>query len=215
MEYIFENESKLLKNEILKMSEYVTTSMKDLEIAIVKHDLKIARRIVDSGSIIDESENNAHQITLRLFRCDLDEEQTRIASSALKVVSDLQRIADQVSDVAEILLFYPKGPMRSDLSQVIDMLDHALYMVDGSIAAFLNSDLGTAARVMSHDDRVDSLFREIKNRTIDGLFRDRGYADEAIDIIMMIKYIERLADHAVNIGQWTIFAKTGKIEKMK
>lgn len=215
MEYNFEVESELLKQEINKMSEYVVHAMKDLEIAIKAHNLKIARRIVDGGSIIDEAENNVHQISLRLFRCNLDEDQTRVVSAGLKVATDMQRIATQVADVAEILLFYNKGPMRSDLSQVLDMVDHCMYMVDGSILSFLNRDLGTAARIISHDDRVDSLFRDIKNRTIDSLFRDRGFADEAVDIIMIIKYLERLADHAVNIGQWTIFAKTGKIETMK
>ena len=212
----FEKQLHKLHDELNQLGELVCDAI-DLAINSFKtYDLDMARRVVESDTQIDSVEKLVEARALKLLlENDLKVEELRMISTALKVITDMERIGDQAADIAEILLYYKKGPMKSDLSQVFNMAELAREMVRGSIEAFTNQDLGTACRIIKSDDEVDSLFSDIRDSVIDRLVRNRDLADEAVDIIMITKYLERIGDHATNIGEWTIFAKTGKHKEHK
>ena len=208
----FEQECLSLKQQINKMGEIVCSTFDEGIVAFKKHDLKLAKKIIERDTKVDELEIQAHQTAVRLLTLQIDEKQTRLISTALKVITDMERIADQVADIAEILLFYKKGPMKSDMSNIMQMAEEAEYMVKGAIAAFVNEDLATASIIISHDDKVDGLFADVRDTTVSLIIKDRGLADEVVDKIMIAKYLERIADHATNIAEWAIFSKTGKLK---
>ena len=92
------------------------------------------------------------------------------------------------------------------------MAQKAASMVKQSIAAYVTHDAGAAARVVELDDEVDDLFLAVKGELVELMVKNRSQADQAIDLIIIAKYLERIADHAVNIAQWATYCVTGEIQ---
>ncbi len=137
----------------------------------------------------------------------------RTVSAALKMVTDLQRIGDQCADVAELSLLWPGGAQNAeDLAGIRSMSAKAAVMVKRAIRAYANRDADAAHAVISMDDEVDALFGSVKQELIALLVERREEADRAIDLIMVAKYLERIADHAVNIARWAVYCAGGELE---
>lgn len=136
----------------------------------------------------------------------------RKVSTALKMVTDIERIADQASDIAEITLhLHPDGARTVGvLDDLYAMGDIALHMVKDAIAAYVQVDLSTAAQVIARDDDCDAMFSRISKEIAAYIARPPPAMPEtALDLFMIDKYLERLGDHAVNIAEWVEFLKTG------
>jgi len=137
----------------------------------------------------------------------------RTVSAALKMVTDLQRIGDQCADVAELSLLWPDGAQNAeDLAGIRAMSAKAAVMVKRAIRAYANRDADAAHAVVAMDDEVDALFSSVKRELIALLVERREEADRAIDLIMVAKYLERIADHAVNIARWAVYCAAGELE---
>ena len=136
----------------------------------------------------------------------------RTISAALKMVTDLQRIGDQCSNIAEISLLLKEQQQTQTLADIRTMSQKAGVMVKRAIFAYVNRDTDAAKAVVSLDDEIDQLFRTIKSELVELIMGNREEADQAIDLIIIAKYLERIADHAVNIAQWAIFCVTGEIQ---
>lgn len=136
----------------------------------------------------------------------------RTISAALKMVTDLERIGNQCADIAELSLLWPDGSQNvKDLIHIQEMSQKAAVMVKRSIHAYADRDAGAAGAVIDMDDEVDALFQQVKRELIELLVARREEADRAIDYIMVAKYLERIADHAVNIARWAIYCVTGEL----
>ena len=137
----------------------------------------------------------------------------RTISAAMKMVTDLQRIGDQCANIAEISLLLQKREGGETMEHIRTMSQKAGIMVKRSIFAYANRDVEAARAVVDMDDEVDQLFQTIKGELVDLIVRNRQEADQAIDLIIIAKYLERIADHAVNIAEWVMFSITGRHEK--
>ena len=135
----------------------------------------------------------------------------RTTSAAMKMVTDLQRIGGQCANIAEISLLLKEQKQTRTLADIRTMSQKAGVMVKRSIFAYVNRDTEAAQAVIALDDEVDALFRTIKGELVELIAGNRDEADQAIDLIIIAKYLERIADHAVNIAQWAIFCVTGEI----
>ena len=135
----------------------------------------------------------------------------RTISAALKMVTDLQRIGDQCSNIAEISLLLTGQKQTSALAHIRTMSQKAGVMVKRAIFAYVNRDTDAARAVIALDDEIDELFRTIKAELVELIVENRQEADQAIDLIIIAKYLERIADHAVNIAQWGIYCVTGEL----
>jgi len=135
----------------------------------------------------------------------------RKGSTAPKMGTDIERIADQASDIAEITLhLHPDGARTVGvLDDLYAMGDIALHMVKDAIAAYVQVDLSTAAQVIARDDDCDAMFSRISKEIAAYIAAHPGDAETALDLFMIDKYLERLGDHAVNIAEWVEFLKTG------
>ena len=136
----------------------------------------------------------------------------RVISAALKMVTDLQRIGDQCANIAETSRFLTARGESPKLEKIRSMSVRSGAMVKQAIAAYVANDLEAADRVVRLDDEVDALFLEVKGELVDLIAGNRREADQAIDLLMTAKYLERIADHAVNIAQWAIYCVTGEIQ---
>ena len=136
----------------------------------------------------------------------------RTISAALKMVTDLQRIGDQCSNIAEISLLLKEQQQTQTLADIRTMSQKARVMVKRAIFAYVNRDTDAANAWVSLGCEIDQLFRTIKSELVELIVENRETADQAIDLIIIAKYLERIADHAVNIAQWAIFCVTGEIQ---
>ena len=124
------------------------------------------------------------------------------------MITDMERIGDQSADIAEIITTsHIQAP--DDIMNIADMAQAAIKMVTDSIDAFVKKDTGLAKNVIEYDDVVDGYFDKIKLMLIDSLSHPETDGEFAIDLLMITKYYERIADHAANIADWVLFSITG------
>lgn len=132
----------------------------------------------------------------------------RQISSALKMISDMERIGDQALDIAEVSKFINKNKGKY---QKLELMAQATgNMVTEAIDSFVQKDLQLARKVMKCDDEVDTLFTEIKSEVIDCISESKEDGEYLADVLMVAKYYERIGDHAVNIAEWVEYFITGR-----
>ena len=180
--------------------------------ALETGDLELARSVVARDSQIDAGEHEVeHRCLQLLLRQQPVASDLRKVSTALKMVTDIERIGDQASDIAEIVLHRtPAADNPAELMRdILAMGRDVLAMVKMSVAAYVQVDLDAAAKVIAHDDVVDRSFVAIRDAIARHIAEHPDAAADALDLFMAAKYLERLADHAVNVAEWVGFLKTG------
>lgn len=133
----------------------------------------------------------------------------RCVSSALKMISDMERIGDQSQDIAEIAGFVHSTDLAGRV-HISDMANEAISMVTMSVDSFVRKDVKLARAAIAADDKVDFLFIEVKRELIELVRGDSGDAEYFMDLLMAAKYLERIADHATNIAEWVVYSITGE-----
>ena len=171
-----------------------------------KRKYKEGRR---ADSEIDHKERELEALCMKiLLRQQPVASDLRIVSSVLKMISDFERIGDQASDIAELAQYIIKSDLPEKI-KIKDMASETATMVTDCIDAFVNKDLEGCRNIYKHDDVVDSMFTEIKDEIIRLVQSDNVDGELCIDLLMTAKYLERIADHAVNIAEWVEYSITG------
>ena len=136
----------------------------------------------------------------------------RVISSALKMITDMERVGDQASDIAEIAKIIIEGGhgINEDMKK---MAREAVKMVTDSVDSFVKKDLELARKVIAYDDVVDNWFSKMKKDVIEIISKDSSLGEYSIDLLMIAKYLERIGDHATNIAEWVEFSITGERSK--
>ncbi len=178
--------------------------------ALKEGSMEQAEKVRIADEEIDQAETDIERLCLRLL---LQQQPVardlRQISAALKMITDMERIGDQASDIAEIIITEDKSEAQ-DIPMIIKMSEAASKMVRDSVNAYVEKDLDLARKVMENDDVVDELFEKVKTTLINFIAENKGLQGvEAIDLIMVAKYLERIADHATNIAEWVEFSITG------
>ena len=178
--------------------------------ALKEGSMEQAEEVRIADEEIDQAETDIERLCLKLL---LQQQPVardlRQISAALKMITDMERVGDQASDIAEIIITEKKSEAQ-DIPMIIKMSEAAAKMVRDSVNAYVEKDLDLARKVMENDDIVDELFEEVKTTLIDFIAENKGQQGvEAIDLIMVAKYLERIADHATNIAEWVEFSITG------
>lgn len=186
--------------------DVVTASLAAADGASAKAAIQMTRSMTQTEKDI---ENRCLRLLLQQQPVARD---LRTISAAMKMVTDLQRIGDQCANIAEISLLLKKQNRSPDLADIRTMSQKAGVMVKRAIFAYVNRDQQAARAVVELDDGVDDLFQAIKGELVELIVSDREEADQAIDLIIIAKYLERIADHAVNIAQWAVYCVTGELE---
>lgn len=135
----------------------------------------------------------------------------RIVSAVLKMVTDIERVGDHVSDMAELLLRLNMNPLNQYSVHLEGMVTATRELFVKAVQAFVNNDPAAAKKAIADDDVIDNLFNKVKADVVAALKDEAKNADEYIDIIMLAKYLEKVGDHAVNVGEWQIFRMTGEL----
>lgn len=205
----FDEQLEKLNNDLVEMGALCESAIACAIKALLTNDKDLAK---EAMRIEDETDHKETEIETMCLRLLLQQQPVardlRVISAALKMITDMERIADQAEDIAEIVL-------TIDLSQTVDylhvseMAQAAIKMVTYSVESFVTKDLELARSVMAYDDVVDDLFIKVRDAIVELISKDPQRGLAAVDILMIAKYLERIGDHATNIAEWVEFSITG------
>ena len=207
----FDKELASLHDLLIEMGTLSQQAIESAKDALLEQDVEKAARTHEFEREVDEREKEVERRCLKLLlqqqpvASDL-----RIISTALKIITDLERIADQACDIAELATYMAGQKYIKKLVDIPLMADAATKMVKESIDAFVARDIDLAQRVIACDDTVESLFDQVKNDLIALIREDAANGEQAMDLLMVGKYLERIGDHATNVAEWVVFSITGQ-----
>lgn len=205
----FDEQLDLLNKEMITMGALCENAIAMSAKAVAEGDLALTESIPALAEQIGQKEREIESLCLKLLLQQQPvAKDLRIISSALKMVTDMERIGHQSADIAEIVRM-ANLKVGGDTEEVRNMALAVIKMVSESIDAFVKKDDAMAQAVIAYDDVVDDCFDRVKNLLI-GRFSQPGIdGEQTIDLLMVAKYFERIGDHAVNIAKWVVFSITG------
>lgn len=209
---IYDEELLQLDTMLARMGHSAGGAIESALTALKTGDVELARSVIARDSEIDAAEHEVEHRCLTLFlRQQPVASDLRTVSAAMRMISDMERIGDQASDIAEIA----RDMERSVIIQQVpvgDMARTAIGMVTDSVDAFVRSDLKLAHAVIARDDELDGLFLDVRQKLTDLIAQGKD-GGMCLDLLMVAKYFERIGDHACNIAQWVEYAITGEYEE--
>jgi phosphate transport system protein len=207
----FDQELEILNDEIIKMGSLIETAIETSVNALVDQDMSLIEIVNNLEIEIDEMEKiiEKHCMNLLVQQQPVASD-LRLIEAALKLITDMERIGDHAEDIAEITKLFENKKFIKNLVHIPQMAEVTISMVKRSIAAYVNKDEKLAIQVCIDDDIVDNLFVTVKTELIEMILEDSNNGEQAIDLIMIAKYFERIGDHAQNIAEWVIFSLTGE-----
>ena len=211
----FDLQLQQLHRELIKMGALCEEAISAGVKALLDSDRAMAEKAMQRERDIDQAERDVEGLCMKLL---LQQQPVardlRTISSALKMISDMERIGDQAADIAEITRHIGGSHLPAS-SHIGEMARAAVKMVTDSVDSFVKRDLNMARGVIQYDDVVDRLFNEVKGELTALIRADSASAELALDLLMVVKYLERSGDHAVNVAEWVAYSITGVHESGK
>jgi phosphate transport system protein len=207
----FDTELENLNLELIKMGSLIENSIETSARALINKDLELVKKVNEFEIEIDEMEKaiESHCLKLLLQQQPVASD-LRLISTALKMITDMERIGDNAEDIAEIARYLVNQEYIKDLVHIPQMADATISMVKRAIDAYVSKDKELALQVCRDDDIVDDLFQLVKKELIEKIQENTENGEQAIDLLMVAKYLERIGDHAENLAEWVIFSITGQ-----
>lgn len=210
----FDEQIEQLNVAMVNMGNMIEDSIAGAVTAITENDTELEKKIAESADEMHQKEREIEGMCLKLL---LQQQPVardlRTISSALKMITDMRRIGIQAADICEIALT-SESLEGGKLPDYIKQIARAtIEMVNDSLEAFVKKDLELAYKVAELDTRVDNLFKQIKSDLIEAIRNNSQGSEQAIDILMIAKYLEKIGDHANNISEWVAFSITGRHRK--
>ena len=206
----FDEQLNVLHNELITMGALCEEAISCAVKLLVDNNVQMKENVIETDKQIDQKERDIETLCMKLLMQQQPvASDLRTISSALKMISDMERIGDQASDIAEIAEYVNGCGMESE-THIEDMARATIRMVTDSIDSFVKKDIDLAHTVIRHDNIVDDLFDKVKDELISAIEQKSANAEALIDLLMIAKYFERIGDHAENIAEWVIYSITGK-----
>lgn len=207
----FDRQLEQLNNELIEMGTLIERAIEMAVKALIKQDVESAKEAIDFDAEVDNQEKTIESLCMKLLLQQQPvAKDLRLISSALKMITDMERIGDQAADISEITISLSKEKYIKDLEHISQMAKETTVMVVKSVEAFVNRDVELAKEVINMDDVVDDLFDQIKKELIGLINQNVENGEQAVDLLMIGKYFERIGDHATNIAEWVIYSITGE-----
>jgi phosphate transport system protein len=207
----FDKELEELNQSLIKMAAMVENSIEFTIDALIKQDTDIAEDIIKNDSLIDTHERMIEKECLKLLATQQPiAGDLRTIGTILKMITDLERIADHAADIAEITIRNSEEDYIKPLVDIPKMAEEAKKMVSKAIDSFINKDIEAAKQVCKKDDKVDDYFYKIIIELIGLMKESPEIIEQAIDLMFIAKYLERIGDHATNIAEWVVYNETGE-----
>lgn len=211
MREYFDLELKALNDKLIEMGALVEGAIKNTITIITngEYDKLETSRIIEEKINKMEREIQSYCLNLLLLQSPVAGD-LRTVSAALKMITDLERIGDQAIDIAEMSIYLKDCENIYSMTHLSEMAERSSNMVTTAIDAFVKKDLKLAKTVATMDDAIDDLFNKVKQEVVDIINANKELDQQAIDVLLIAKYFEKIGDHAENIGEWVVFSITGK-----
>lgn len=211
----FEEQLTKLNDMMIEMGALIEKTIMMATQALKEQNIELAKKVIEIEDDVDQKEKDIENLCLKLL---LQQQPVagdlRVISVALKIITDMERIGDQSADISEIVMMMNGAPYITKLEHIPQMGEATIKMVTQSIDAFVRNDLELAKAVIEYDDVVDNLFDAVKFDLIELIRADSSNGEQAVDLLMIAKYFERIGDHACNIAEWVVYSITGRqVEK--
>ena len=206
----FINQLNELNQSVIKMGSIIELSTNEMTEALDTLDVDMAKTIIERDDEVDLLEQQIERECINIIAqqqplaTDLRE-----VTSIMKIVTDIERIADQCADISEYIIKLNKLAVVEEPVRLEPMIEAMKMMVVDVIDSFVEKDLEKADHVIATDDGVDKHFKKIKKDLAKIVKKDPNTVEQVICYLMIAKYIERMADHATNIAEWVKFIVTG------
>ena len=211
MRNVFHEQLDQLNVELIKMGAMCEEAISAATKAYLDGDKELGQRAVQLEQDIDHKERDIESQCMNLLlRQQPVASDLRVVSAAMRMISDMERIGDQASDIAEIARDMNRSAVIREVPME-EMAAAAIKMVTDSVDSFVRGDLDLAHSVIVQDDGVDRMFLDVRAKLI-GLIAQGKDGELCLDLMMIAKYFERIGDHACNIAQWVEYALTGEYE---
>ncbi len=216
----YEEDLRQLNTAIITMGNMIQVAIESSILSVMSRDVKAPDYIITSDEAVDAKEKEIEQLCLKLLlqqqpmATDL-----RLITAALKMVTDMERIGDHAVDIADLLKQMNGGDGhgkdvvgKNIHSQLNEMGTEIQKMLKDSIIAYIQRDMDLARNVIARDDVVDTLYHDIKSQLVQMIQSSMDLGEQLADYLLIVKYFERIGDHATNIAEWVIFAITGDLQ---
>lgn len=206
----FDEELSDLHVTLGRMCAITENMIKDAVASLKTLDRKLGASVAETDREVDDLEIAIEKKCMRILLKQQPVAKDLVkVTTTLKVITDVERIGDQAADIGEIVRQYPENKLFKEPEHISRMGDLAVAMIHQSVESFLNESVGGADMVIHADDEMDSLFNEVKQELIEKISGDALVADQAVQLLMVAKYLEKIGDYAVNVSEWAKFLVTG------
>ncbi len=208
----FQKEMTLLHQEIIRMGATVENSISEAVTALIEMDAEKARKVIEQDDVIDEMERmiDRHCVAI-IARQQPVAGDLRDVTSTLKLITDLERIADHASDICERVLAICEHENRIAVPyDIITITNVAKNMLHGALDSYVSRDEEQAGRIIQMDDKVDELYLRLKNYLVHLMSVDSANVAQLVELLLICKYVERIADHAQNVAEWVLYYIKGR-----
>ena len=207
---------KELRNQVAYLANMIETAIQGAMDAMVEQDVEKAEMICRGDDMIDDQ---MHMIERQCFSLLLRQQPVakdlREVSAALEMIRDMERIGDHAEDISELTILMAGTPYPETIKTVEKMAQKVIGMLKESVDAYLNENSKKAEWVIEEDDAADTMFDAIKGSIAELIRTGTSDAEQALDILMTAKYLERIGDHATNIAEWALYSMTGDLPNSK
>ena len=207
----FEEELNRLREYVIEAGDMILEALKNARDSLLNGDMDLANRVIESDRNINRISYKIESACLKILLLEHPvATDLRIVSATLKIATDLERIGDQAKDICDLLKFLLEGNIYKDkMDAIIEMSNIIEEMVKDSLSAFSKKDFELSKGVIESDDKVDKLFYKVRDSMVDLIKSGANDCDQAIYLMMIAKYFEKMGDHAENIAKWVYYYSTG------
>lgn len=204
-----------LQEDMIHIGTLVENAIKNSVDSLVNRDLEMARKIIENDDEIDELERVIEVKCMTLIaRQQPLAKDLRTIATALKMITDLERMADHACDIAKITLRLEGQPFIKPLVDIPEMARLTKQMVSDALDAYVREDIKLAEKVGQDDNNVDSLYKQIFDDLVKLMANDESKVNQSTYLLLIANYLERIGDHATNIAERVIYLVTGKMEDL-
>lgn len=208
----FMKEMTLLHQEIIRMGATVENAINEAVNALIEMDAEKAQMVIEQDDIVDDMERmiDRHCVAI-IARQQPVAIDLRDVTSTLKLITDLERIADHASDISERVIDICKNKDRIAVPyDIVTIINLAKNMLHGALDAYVAQDEAKAVAIISMDDKVDELYQRLKTYLTHLMTVDSENVPQLVEMLLIAKYVERIADHAQNVAEWVVFYIQGR-----
>lgn len=206
----FEQQLKNINESLLKMGKVIEVSIDETIEALVNQDENLAKKVIEKDDVVDKMELQIEADCLKIIALQQPiAGDLRMIASALKMITDLERIADHCADISEYTLKLTKEKYKKPLVDIPKMAQQVKKMVTETIQCYIDLDDKKAKKIRVEDDIVDAYFEDLVEELNDLMKQDKDFVSQGTSLLFIVKYLERMADHASNICGWIIYNATG------